>query len=243
MISEISRSTFGSSRFEISANGPPPRTLGMTGEAETKCDRRPATIGGNRHGRIDRLLAAARTNAGAGHRSTAPRRSDTRTAHDDPRIECAPCGDRALQQKGVEIAPQQRASERGRADIGRRRPRRARRRGSSRRRADRVDRSRRRLPASAAAPWCRDSACRRTVCREETSPDRRCAPEPRRARAPGRRPTRPARRRQSARHTWPMTNALFFDPKPRQLHSAASTSRRRLRLGMTSRSQAGSASR
>src|SRR5215207_7475765 len=37
--------------------------------------------------------------------------------------------------------------------------------------------------------------------------------------------------------------ALFFDPKPRQLQSAASTCPGRLALGMKSRSQAGSESR
>ncbi len=37
--------------------------------------------------------------------------------------------------------------------------------------------------------------------------------------------------------------ALFFDPKPRQLHNAASTCAGRLAFGMKSRSQAGSGSR
>ena len=41
----------------------------------------------------------------------------------------------------------------------------------------------------------------------------------------------------------PRTMALFFDPKPRQLHSAASTCAGRLAFGMKSRSQAGSGSR
>ena len=40
-----------------------------------------------------------------------------------------------------------------------------------------------------------------------------------------------------------MTSALFFDPKPRQLHSAASTSAARPWFGMKSRSHAGSGSR
>src|SRR6185295_4872852 len=44
-------------------------------------------------------------------------------------------------------------------------------------------------------------------------------------------------------HVLPMTSALFFDPKPRQLQRAASASPARPRFGMTSRSQSGSASR
>src|SRR5687767_12675018 len=40
----------------------------------------------------------------------------------------------------------------------------------------------------------------------------------------------------------PSTKALFFEPKPRQLHSAASMSAGRAVLGMKSMSQAGSGS-
>ena len=67
--------------------------------------------------------------------------------------------------------------------------------------------------------------------------------------ARGRRRTRPARRRpRSLLHkardkshcTRPSTSALFFDPNPRQLHSAASTSALRATLGMKSMSHAGS---
>src|SRR4029077_534280 len=43
--------------------------------------------------------------------------------------------------------------------------------------------------------------------------------------------------------TLPRTIALFLEPNPRQLHSAASTSTARPSFGMTSRSQAGSGSR
>ena len=103
----------------------------------------------------------------------------------------------------------------------------------------------------------RDSACRRTACGAES-----VARSNRRTRTPARASIsaasapagpapaisiasrRPAAARRGTRASrGPSTSALFFDPKPRQLHSAAvDVARRAPRCGMKSRSHAGSGS-
>ena len=82
----------------------------------------------------------------------------------------------------------------------------------------------RRGRAAPADAWRPGSASRRTACRVETRRDRARARARRPAPARLRRSLRPAPRRPRSHRqalTAPSTMALFFDPKPRQLQSAA----------------------
>ena len=217
----------------------------MLREAEAERDGGMSAIGGDGDGcRKCYLAAAPAADDHAGDRASAARLADANAADGDPRLELAPRVNGMLQQHRVEIAPQDRAAphplriasldldaalagdahavhaQAARLDLARHAER------TQPRERARIDRV-----AAQLVAWKHRAV-------ENAHP---------RARASQHDPRDGARRpcaddHDVRGHARPTTMALFFDPKPRQLQSAASTPAARPSFGMTSRSQAGSGS-
>ena len=227
--------------LEVGADRPAPRLRADAGRARARTrasNRRPsaAIVDGARTG-IVRTVGAPTTTPPT-DRPPRPCRRRSRGARRRAGSNCAPAAIGLLQQRPIEIAPQQRAA----VEAAGYRP-------STRRRAAPVTRmpSTRRPRASIAAADAERVAARASVPGFTVSPHSlsrgKRARSMSRTRAPARASTiaaiAPAGPAPTIRSTSvgsghrraPEDSALFFDPNPRQLHSAASTSRRAAVVG------------
>ena len=235
--------------------------------------RRAPAVGGDRHRAARHRAAPPLVDRTAGRATdVAVRRSSTiGSTHDGCRRNSTPAGRRLANQRPIEIGAPDRAARRRPRDIAPSTSTPSSPVTTCRRSASRTPRPPRASSRRRGSPARRDSACRRTACGGGTGAiDQRDARAGAREHGRGDRTGRSGAgdddvihadvraRPTSGRHdgtpkaslhsaidgrTLPITIALFFDPKPRQLQSAASTCAARPTLGMKSRSHAGSGSR